>query len=408
MRIRFQIAAPLLALSFLWAADWPQWRGPLRDGSISGFQAPPSWPERLTRKWKTAVGIGHASPIYASGRIYVFSRRQESEILSSLDPADGKIVWSQSYNAPYKMNPAAEKHGEGPKSTPVFDRGRLFTLGIGGILSSHDAATGKLRWRKDYSRQFAHTSPLYGTAMSPVVDRGLLIAHVGGEDGGALTAFDADSGEVKWGWREDGPGYASPVIVELSGVRQVVTQTQKNIVGIDESSGALLWRIPFTTPYTQNVVTPVVYRDTLIFSGLTKGVMAVALSRSNSGWSTRELWNTPEVSMYMSSPVLSGDLLFGFSHKNKGQLFCLDARTGAVKWTGAPRQGDNAALEIAGGLLFVLKDNAELTVARAAAAGFEPVRVYSVAESPTWAHPLILDNGVAVKDLDSLALWTFR
>jgi len=110
----------------------------------------------------------------------------------------------------------------------------------------------------------------------------------------------------------------------------------------------------------------------------------------------------------MSSPVLHGDLLFRYSHKNKGQFFCLDATTGATKWIGQPRQGDNAAIVIAGETLFLLKDDDELILARTSAKGFEPLRRYTVAESPTWAHPLLLDSGLAIKDLDSLALWNWR
>ena len=111
--------------------------------------------------------------------------------------------------------------------------------------------------------------------------------------------------------------------------------------------------------------------------------------------------------MYMSSPVLSGDLLFGFSHKNKGQFFCIDAQTGATKWMGEPRQGDNAAIVLAGERLFLLKDDAELIVAKASAKAFEPVRRYSVADSPTWAQPLILEKGIVIKDAESLAFWSF-
>src|SRR5260370_26457600 len=122
-------------------------------------------------------------------------------------------------------------------------------LGISGILSCLDAETGEVRWRKEFSKQFQQTSPLYGTAMSPVVDNGMLIAHVGGNDSGALIAFDADSGDVKWTWKGDGPGYASPFIVPSSGVRQVVTQTQPNVIGMDETSVLTLSQISLLTPY---------------------------------------------------------------------------------------------------------------------------------------------------------------
>ena len=402
----FKFALLLLAAPALFSEDWPQWRGPRRDGSLPSFQEPKAWPEKLARKWKIPIGPGHSSPIYAAGRIYVFSRQQNSEVISSVSPENGKIYWSQSYAAPYKMNPAAEAHGEGPKSTPVFAGGKLYTLGISGILSCVDAETGELRWRKEFSKQFPQTSPLYGTAVSPVVDNGLLIAHVGGNDGGALIAFDADSGDVKWTWKGDGPAYASPIIAAPSGVRQVVTQTQQKVVGVDEASGELLWQIPFSTPYVQNIVTPIFFRSMLIYSGLSNGVKAAAVVRSRGEWSTSEMWSNQDVSMYMSSPVLSGNLLFGFSHKNKGQFFCLDANTGETKWLGDPRQGDNASIIQLGQRLLLLKDDGELIVAQVSVKGFEPLRKYKVADSPTWAHPLPLEKGIVIKDADSLTFWS--
>jgi outer membrane protein assembly factor BamB len=402
-----KFACLLLAAPILFSADWPQWRGPMRDGSLPSFHEPKVWPEKLTKKWTIAVGKGHSSPIFAASRVYVLSRQQENEVVSSINPEDGKVFWRQSYAAPYKVNPAAVGHGEGPKSTPVFADGKLYTLGISGILSCFNAATGEVLWRKDFSKQFQQTSPLFGTAMSPVVDNGLLIAHVGGNDDGALTAFDAESGEVKWAWKGDGPGYASPIIAAAAGVRQVVTQTQQNIVAVDESSGELLWQIPFSTPYVQNIVTPVFFRSTLIYSGLSKGTFGVAVTKARGQWSTMELWNNQEVSMYMSSPVLSGNLLFGFSHKNKGQFFCLDANTGKTQWVSDPRQGDNAAILQMGQRLLFLKDDAELIVAQVSAKGFEPLRRYKVADNPTWAHPLVLEKGIVIKDTEALAFWSF-
>src|SRR5260370_29515975 len=235
-------------------------------------------------------------------------------------------------------------------------------LGISGILSCLDAETGEVRWRKEFSKQFQQTSPLYGTAMSPVVDNGMLIGHVGGNASGAVIAFDADSGDGKSTWKGDGAGYASPIIVPSSGVRQVVTQTQQNVIGVDEASGELLWQISLSTPYVQNIVTPIFFRSTLIYSGLSNGIKAAAVVRSRGAWSTREMWSNQDVSMYMSSPVLSGNLLFGFSHKNKGQFFCLEANTGETKWLGDPRQGDNAAIIQLGHRLLLFKHHRDFVL----------------------------------------------
>ena len=386
--------------------DWPQWRGPHRDGVLSPAAAPASWPEHLKAKWKITVGEGHSSPILAGGRIFVFTRQQGKEVASSIDPETGTVLWHQAYAAPYTMNPAAAQHGEGPKSTPVFDNGRLYTFGISGILTCWDAATGAVRWRKEFSKQYRQTSPVFGTAMSPIVDHGLLIAHVGGDGNGALSAFDAASGVVKWQWAGDGPAYASPIVVELAGSRQVVTETQSNIVGVSAADGRLLWKIPFSTDYVQNIPTPLVHGDLLILSGLAKGIMGVRVGVKDAKWSTETVWHNTDTSLYMSSPVATGDWIFGFSHYKRGTFFCLDAKTGVTRWTSPPRQGDNAAVVVAGENLVLLKDDGELMVAKASGKAFEPLRHYTVAESPTWAHPLVLRKGVVIKDRETLALWS--
>jgi outer membrane protein assembly factor BamB len=388
------------------ADDWPQWRGPQRDGTVSAAAAPISWPERLKLRWKVTVGEGHSSPILAGAKIFVFTRQHGKEYAMSIDPENGRVIWQQFYTAPYTMNPAAEGHGEGPKSTPVLADGRLYTLGISGILTCWNATNGAVKWRKDFSKLYKATSPLYGTAMSPVVDHGLVIAHVGGQDDGALTAFDAETGEVRWQWTGDGPAYASPIIVSLGGVRQVVTETQSNVAGASAATGQLLWKIPFITEYFQNIPSPISYHDELIYSGYAKPLTAIRAGENSGQWITSTVWRNTDVSLYMSSPVAAGDLLFGFSQFKKGQFFCVDARTGATQWTSPPRQGDNAAVLISGENLILLKDDGELLIAKATGRAFEPLRHYQVAESPTWAHPLVLRNGVVIKDATTLALWT--
>ena len=370
-------------------SDWPEWRGPHRDGVVS--EEPAAWPAKLNLKWKTEVGIGHASPVMAGGSIYEFTRQGDQETVLSLDPANGKIRWKQQYPAPTKIDPAAVGHGEGPKSTPLYANGKLYTLGIYGIVSAFDAETGKPLWRLDYK-----TAPDFGVAMSPVLDRGLLIAHVG-----ALTAFDAATGAVKWEWKGDSPAYASPIVVELGGVRQVVTQSHSNIVGVAVATGKLLWKIPFTTEYDQNIVTPVLYRDMLIFSGVDKGVFAVRLKAG-----TPEIvWKNKDASMYMNSPVLMGDLLLGFSHLKKGQIFCMDARTGQTLWMGPPRGGDNAAMLASPTTLYALMPDSQMLIAKPTAKGLGELRRYEVADSPTWAHPVVLGDGVLIKDLKTIARW---
>ena len=159
-------------------ADWPQWRGPNRDGTLTAFTEPRAWPEQLTQKWKIEVGTGYATPIIVGNRVYAFSRQQDNEVLRAIDVDTGKVVWETSYPAPFKMNPATSRHGPGPKSTPTYANGRLFTLGISGIVTAFDAATGKQLWQKPAGP----VEPLFHTAQSALVDRGLVILHVGGHN----------------------------------------------------------------------------------------------------------------------------------------------------------------------------------------------------------------------------------
>lgn len=387
-------------------ADWPQWRGPARDG-LAAAPRRPAWPAALRPAWKVEVGIGHSSPVVSGARVFQFSRQADEETLEAFEVASGRRVWRQAYPAPYRLNMAAYSHGKGPKSTPAVAAGRVFTFGIGGILSAHDAASGRLIWRKDFAREFPATSPLYGAAQSPVVDGGRVIVHVGGPGDGALTAFDAATGAVAWAWTGDGPAYASPIVAEIGGVRQVVTFTEAMLIGVSADTGQLLWKLPFTTTYDQNAVTPVINGDTIVFSGVDHPVKAVRIGRRGSAWAAFPLWENAEVAAYMSTPVLVGGRIFGLSHRRKGQLFCLDAATGRTVWLADGRQGDNAALVAAAGAVLALTTEGQLLVIDPAAPTFTVVRSYAVADRPTWAHLAVLDDGVLVKDVDTLSFLKF-
>ncbi len=257
------------------AEDWPQWRGPARTGAAVGFTPPAAWPDRPKQIWKVQAGIGHASPIAVAGRVFVFSRTGEQEVVSARDLATGKEIWRAAYDAPYQMNPAATTHGKGPKSTPVHDRGRLYTFGINGILSAWQVQDGRLLWRRDFKKEFPTTAPDFGVAMSPIVVGDLVIVHAGGTGNGAVLALDVASGATKWAWKGDGPAYASPIVADFAGTRQIVTQSQRHVVGLSPADGRLLWEIPFTTDYEQNSVTPIVAGGLLIYGGLNKPTTAV-------------------------------------------------------------------------------------------------------------------------------------
>ena len=281
------------------SADWTQWRGPNRDGVVASFTAPAGLAGEATQRWKVEVGLGYATPLVVGNRIYMFSRQGENEVMSALDADTGKVLWQTGYPAPFTMHSAAAPHGPGPKSTPVFANGTLYSIGMTGIVTAFDAASGKQLWQKPGSTA-CRCTPRH--AFSPVVDRGLVIFHVGGHDKGALTAFDVDTGEVKWSWAGDGPGYGSPIVADLGGTRQIVTITQGKLVGVDAATGALLWERPFVSANFTNSITPVVYGQTVIVSG--NGGPTIAFrpcAKRNNQWVTETVWENADVPLRMSN-----------------------------------------------------------------------------------------------------------
>lgn len=399
--------AALTASASLVAQEWPQWRGPARTGAAVGVTLSANLPERPKQVWKVQVGVGHSSPIAAGGRVYVFSRTGEQEAMSARELATGKEVWHAAYDAPYQMNSAATAHGKGPKSTPAFDRGRLYSFGISGILSAWQAQDGKLLWRRDFKKDFPATSPEFGVAMSPLVAGDLVVVHAGGASNGALLGIDVASGATRWSWKGDGPAYASPVVANLGGTRQIITQSQRHVVGISLADGRLLWDIPFVTDYEQNSITPLVVNDLLIYGGLNKPTTAARVNVSGGKWQVTPVWQNADFPMYMSTAVESGGYLYGLTHRNRGQFFCVEAATGKTMWTSKGREGENAALVTAGDLILAMTTEGELVILRASSKSFEPVKRYTVAESAVWAHPALVPGGIVVKDVDTLAYWTF-
>ena len=393
-----------VALSAQAAAGWPQWRGPARDGVATGFATPATWPAQLTKKWQATVGGGHASPVISGNRLVVHSRQGNREVVSAFDLESGKQLWQDGVDAPYTMNPAATGHGPGPKSTPAIADGRVFTMGVSGIFSAHDLATGKLLWRKP-----APSVPQeYGASASPIVDGTTVIAFLGGQQGGALTAMDAATGKEKWRWTGDVPGYASPIIATLAGTRQLITQSESKVIGVAVIDGRLLWEAKLKTPYNQNIVTPLVINDLVISAGLDTPTTAYAIASSQGkGFTVTPRWTNDQISMYMSSPAANGSTIFGLSNKNRGQFFAIDAASGKTLWQGKGREAENASIVRAGNFLLFATTNGELIVARPSTTAFEEVKRYTVADSAMWAHPAFAGRNIVVKDVDKLTVWTY-
>ena len=404
MRIRLLLPLAALLPAAAAAQDWPQWRGPARDGVATGFEAPATWPETLTQAWRVDVGTGYATPILVDGNLWLFARWGEEEVLYSIDPETGEIRWRSAYPASFEMSPATQRHGPGPKSTPAYSDGRLFVHGMTGSVTAFDASDGEQLWHVPGTG----VEPMYHTSTSPLAHDGLVIVHVGGHDDGALTAFDAETGDVRWSWDGDGPAYGSAMLFELDGVEQVVTFTQEHFVGVSFADGSLLWSRPFATQSVTSSQTPVLHGDLVIQNGRGNGVVAFRAGRSGGNWTTEDVWSTDDYSLHMANPVVRDGVLFGLSHLKRGQYFALDLDTGEALWESSPRQAENAALVRAGNIVFSLEEHAELVVFEAGRSGLEEIRRYEVADSETWTQPTVAGDRIYVKDVSRLYRWDIR
>jgi len=385
------------------AQDWPQWRGPLRDGSVTAASAPSSWPDSLKRSWRVDVGEGYASPVVSSGRVFVHSRRDPEEIVFAINLADGKIIWEQKYQANFKKNQYAVEMAKGPNATPLVIGNRLFTLGVTGILVAWDVSSGKQLWVRDFSKTIDTSKLFCGTAASPLAVNGRVVVQVGSDtQGGQLLGVDPATGATVWEWRGLGPGYASPVVIDVEGKKQIVMMTEGSIVGLDPQAGKELWSVMFPDEWHENISTPLWTGSTLIVSGTRQGTHAFSLKETNGKWSATEIWKNPDVAMYMSSPVFGDGLIYAHSSKRKGQFVALDAKTGITKWATEGREGEHASLLLTPQHIVFLTNGADLIVVKRNTPTFSVEKRYEVAEASTFAMPVLIGSDILVRDATGL------
>lgn len=341
------------------AQDWPQWRGPTRDGVVAVADVPVRWPASLRAAWTVEIGEGYGSPVVANGRAFTLSRQDPREVVTAIDLAVGTVVWRQSYESAFEKNQYAVSMAKGPHATPLVSDGRVFTVGVTGIVHAWSAESGDLLWRRDFSDIFDSSVLFAGTAASPLLTDGVLVIQVGSDvEGGRIVALDPASGDERWAWRGPGPGYASPGLIEVDGVSHLVATTQESIVALDPRSGRLLWAIPFPDEWHENIVTPVWTGSELVMSGQRQGTHAYHLRQDRDGWTWTETWSNPDVTLYMSTPVLADGVLYGLSSKRRGQFVALDATTGAVTWSSEGREGEHAVALLTPDHIVLLTNNA--------------------------------------------------
>jgi outer membrane protein assembly factor BamB len=276
-------------------------------------------------------------------------------------------------------------------------------LGVTGVLSAWRIADGALAWRKDFSDSITTSKNFCGTAMSPIVEDGALIVQVGSDvHGGRIMSLDAATGAERWVQRGPGPGYASPIAITAAGVRQIVVVTGESILALDPGSGNPLWSVPFPDEYYENIVTPVWTGRQLVIGHVRLGTQAFAIRNVAGQLRAEQIWKNPDVTMYMSAPVVADDTVYGFSNKRRGQMVALNATTGAVRWATEGREGEHASILLSPSHVLFFTNGGELVAVRREPTAFAEDRRIDVGDGETWAVPALVPGGLVVREAKAL------
>ena len=324
------VSAPALA------DDWPQWRGPGRDGIwhetglVDKFAG-----QRLELRWRMPVAGGYSGPTVADGRVYVTDRLVEPkqiERVHCFDWRDGKPLWSHEYDCPY----VDVGYSDGPRASVTVDDGRAYALGAMGHFFCFDAATGKVLWQKEPGNDYDIEMPIWGIAAAPLVEDDLVIVQIGARNA-CLAAFDKRSGQQRWKALDDRASYSAPIMIEQGGKRVLVCWTGDNVVGLDPRSGNVYWKHPFTpTRMVISITTPAVDDGRLLVSSFYDGALMLKLDRDKPAieplWRRqgRDEMHSDSLHAVLSTPYIDGDYVYGVD--SYGELRCLSAASGDRVW----------------------------------------------------------------------------
>jgi hypothetical protein len=384
--------AVLLAGVVLSAADWPQWRGPRRDGIAAETGLLKTWPaEGPPLVWRASgAGNGYSSFAVAGGRLYTLGAKGPQEYLIAYDVATGKPTWETPIG-----ERLSQDRGDGPRGTPTLDGNRLYAIGGRGDLACIDVASGKKIWGVSFPGTFSASIPNWGYSESPLVVGDRVIANAGGADA-SIVAFDKASGKVLWKSGSDRAAYSSAVVHEAGGVRQAIFFTASNALGVDVASGRILWNYDRANNRTANVSTPVLRGDRVFISS-DYGTGGGLLQLSPGG--AKELYFTADMRTHHNTGVLVGDHLYGFS---SAILTAMKFDDGTIAWKN--RSVGKGSLVAAEGQLYLFSENGVVGLADAAPDAYQERGRFQIKSGslPTWSHPVVSGGRLYLRDQDTI------
>ena len=380
-------------------ANWPQWRGPNRDGISKETGLLKQWPaEGPPLAWKAAgAGRGYSSFSIANGRLFTMGLRGDREFIVAFDVATGKEAWATAHGGAFRND-----RGDGPRGTPTVDGDRIYALGGNGDLSAIEHRTGRLVWSKNILKEFGGSQIRWGISESPLIVGNKVLVNPGGP-GASVVALNKNDGSVIWKSQSDGAGYSSAIPLQVNGGTQVVFFTDARAVGLDLNDGKLLWEYARPSNNVANIATPIARANRVFISsdyGTGGGVVEIKPDGK-----AQEIWFTKEMRNHHSSAVLVGDHLYGFS---SAILTAMKFDTGEIAWK--DRSVGKGSLVYADGRLYCFSENGVMGLVEASPTGYLEKGRFRIqqGELPTWTHPVVAGGRLYLRDQDTIYAYDVR
>jgi outer membrane protein assembly factor BamB len=388
--------------------DWPQWRGPNRDGASTETGLLTEWPkDGPPIMWQAKTGEGFASVVVAAGRAYTIFQDGRRETVACWDAVTGKEIWRFGYEVRYKNSYGYKNdYGNGPRSTPSVDGDRIFAVGATGIMHCLDSANGKKVWSRDLLAEFNAKIPEWGVAFSPLVFGERVFIMAGGPSGQGIAALDKNTGVTLWQQHDDGASYSSPVAAKFHNHQQILFLTGGRLISVVPDTGDLLWSYPWPVQQQINVATPIVMDDYVFIStGYNRGCALLKIEKDAQAWQARLVYKNRNMRNHFSSSVRHKDHVYGFDDND---LKCLNLRNGEIAWE---EDGfDKGSVLLVGDQLVVYGANGILALAEATPKAYvEKSRFqFSAQSSRCWSVPVVANGLLYVRDQEKLVCFDVR
>lgn len=392
--------SPVLVLQ---DGDWPAFRGPRRDGCLTGVRVRKDWDQSPPRElWRHRIGPGWSSCSVIGDHVFTQEQRGDDEFVVCYHAETGEEIWTHHDAARFEEVVA----GAGPRGTPTFNEGRVYSLGASGKLNCLDAATGKSIWVADIIKDSGAKIPQWGFASSPLISHGLVSVFAGGPEGKGVVAYGIDSGKLVWAAGEGSHSYCSTQTATIGGVEQILVTSDVGIAAFEPDNGQVLWQHKWPVQQAR-VVQPAVLNDTdvLLGTGMGGGTRRLSVRYEGPDWSIKELWTTKAIKPYYNDLVIDGDYLYGFD----GNIFmCVGLTDGKMQWRARGYGNGQVLLLIDDEILVVLTEQGEVVLVEAQTAQHTERGRFKAIEGKTWNHPVIAHDKLIVRNAEEIACFELK